>query len=64
MEILLTFIAFVKVFILSMCILYILKVCYDIAKVYTLEEGQVETGKYGLLLLACSVSYIIAIIFA
>jgi len=63
MEILLSFIAFAKVFMLIMSVLYIVKVVYDIAKVYTLQEGKVETGKYGLFLLACSISYIIATIF-
>ena len=58
-----SFVAFAKIFTLVMSILYILKVCYDIAKVYTLQEGKVEMGKYGMLLLSCAISYIITIIF-
>ena len=63
MELFLSFVAFVKVFVLVMSILYILKVVYDIAKVYTLKEGKVEFGKYGLMYLACSISYIMTVIF-
>ena len=62
MEIFLSFIEFVRVFIFVMSVLYILKVGYDIVKVYTLQEGKVEFGKYGLLYLACSVSYVISVI--
>ena len=47
-----------------MSILYILRVSYNIAKVYTLKDGKVEFGKYGLLYLACSISYIISVIVA
>ena len=62
MELFLGFVCFVRVFILVMSILYIVKVAYDIAKVYTLQEGKVELGKYGLLYLGCAVSYIISFI--
>ena len=62
MEIFLGFVSFIKIFILVMSILYLLKVCYDIVKVYTLQEGKVELGKYGLLYVGCAISYIIAII--
>ena len=63
MDIFLSFISFAKLFTLFMSILYILKVAYDIMKVYTLEEGHVEMGKYGLITLACSISYIMTLIF-
>lgn len=63
MEIFLSFVSFVKVFVLVMSILYILKIVYDIAKVATLQEGKVELGKYGLVYLGCAISYIMAIIF-
>ncbi len=62
MEIFLGFIHFLQVFTLVMSILYLLKVGYDIAKVATLQEGKVELGKYGLLMIGMSVSYIIALI--
>lgn len=62
MEMFLSTVAFIKIFVLMMSILYILKVCYDIAKVYTLKEGVVDFGKYGLITLACSISYIMTII--
>ena len=62
MELFLAFISFVKVFILVMSILYIFKVAYDIIKVYTLKEGKVELGKYGLLYFGCAVSYIVSFI--
>lgn len=62
MELFLSFIGFLKIFVLVMSILYILKVCYDIAKVATLQEGRVEMGKYGLLYLGCAISYIMAVI--
>jgi len=64
MEIFLSFVSFVKVFVLVMSILYILKIGYDIVKVATLKEGKVELGKYGLLYLGSAISYIMAIIFA
>ena len=63
LEIFLGFITFVKLFILGMSILYILKIVFDIAKVYTLQEGKVDMGKYGLLYLFVAISYIFAIIF-
>lgn len=62
MEIFLGFIRFLQIFTLVMSILYLLKVGYDIAKVATLQEGKVELGKYGLLMIGMSVSYIIALI--
>jgi len=62
MEIFLGFIHFLQIFMLVMSILYLLKVGYDIAKVATLQEGKVELGKYGLLMIGMSVSYIIALI--
>lgn len=62
MELLLCFIVFLKNFLLTMSILYLLKVGYEIAKVYTLREGKVELGKYGLIYVGCSISYIMAII--
>ena len=62
MEIFLGFIHFLQIFTLVMSILYLLKVGYDIAKVATLQEGKVELGKYGLLMVGVSVSYIIALI--
>ena len=62
MEIFLGFIHFLQTFMLVMSILYLLKVGYDIAKVATLQEGKVELGKYGLLMIGMSVSYIIALI--
>lgn len=64
LEIFLGFITFVKSFILGMSILYILKIGFDIAKVYTLQEGKVDMGKYGLLYLFFAISYIFAIIFS
>lgn len=60
MEIVLSFIIFVKIFILSMSVLYCLKIGYDVIKVSTLQEGKVELGKNGLLYLGCAISYIIA----
>ena len=63
LDIFLGFITFVKLFILGMSILYILKIVFDIAKVYTLQEGKVDMGKYGLLYLLVAISYIFAIIF-
>lgn len=63
MEIFLGFIHFLQIFTLVMSILYLLKIGYDIAKVATLQEGKVELGKYGLLMVGVSVSYIIALIF-
>lgn len=63
MNIVLDIITFVKVFMLSMSILYSFKVGYDIVKVSTLQEGKVDLGKNGLLYLACALSYIIAFIF-
>lgn len=63
MEIFLNFVNFAKIFILALSILYILKIVYEIAKVYTLEEGKVEMGKYGMIYLGCAISYIIAVIF-
>lgn len=63
MEIILSIGLFIKVFILMVAILYCLKVAYDIAKVYTLEEGKVELGKNGLLYLGCAVAYIMTCIF-
>ena len=54
---------FLKVFVLVMAILYCLKIAYDVAKVYTLEEGKVELGKNGLLYLGCAVAYIMTCIF-
>lgn len=62
MELLLCFIVFLKNFLLTMSILYLLKVGYEIAKVYTLREGKVELGKYGLIYVGCSISYIMSII--
>ena len=62
MELLLNFIDFSKVFALMMSILYVLKVIFEIAKVSTLKEGKVEFGKYGLLYLTCSISYIMTYI--
>jgi hypothetical protein len=62
MEIFLGFIHFLQIFTLVMSILYLLKIGYDIAKVATLQEGKVELGKYGLLMVGVSVSYIIALI--
>lgn len=56
-------IRFVGIFGLMFSILYILKVVYDIAKVYSLKEGKVELGKNGLLYLGCSVAYIFTYIF-
>lgn len=64
MEIIISIGLFLKVFVLVMSILYCLKVGYDIAKVYTLEEGKVELGKNGLLYLSGSIAYIIACICA
>jgi hypothetical protein len=63
LDIFLGFITFVKLFILGMSILYILKIVFDIAKVYTLQEGKVDMGKYGLLYLLLAISYIFATIF-
>lgn len=63
MELLLGFLTFVRIFMLMMSILYVIKVIYDIAKVMVLKEGKVELGTYGLLLLGCSISYILTIIF-
>ena len=63
LDIFLGFITFVKLFILGMSILYVLKIVFDIAKVYTLQEGKVDMGKYGLLYLLVAISYIFAIIF-
>ena len=63
MEIVLSFIIFVKIFILSMSVLYCLKIGYDVIKVSTLQEGKVELGKNGLLSLGCAISYIIAYCF-
>ena len=60
MEIVLSFIIFVKIFVLSMSVLYCLKIVYDVIKVSTLQEGKVELGKNGLLYLGCAISYIIA----
>ena len=60
MEIVLSFIIFVKIFVLSMSVLYCLKIGYDVIKVSTLQEGKVELGKNGLLYLGCAISYIIA----
>ena len=62
MEIFLGFVSFLSVFILVLSCLYIFKVGYEIAKVYTLQEGKVELGKYGLLYLGCAISYIISFI--
>lgn len=62
MELFLSFIGFLKIFVLVMSILYILKIVYEIAKVYTLEEGKVEMGKYGMVYLGCAISYIMAVI--
>ena len=62
MELFLGFIGFLGVFVLVMSILYIIKVVYDIVKVYTLQEGKVDLGKYGLLYLGCAISYIISFI--
>lgn len=53
---------FIGIFGLIFSILYILKVIYDIIKVYTLQEGKVELGKYGLIYLGCSVAYILTFI--
>lgn len=63
MEIILELGLFLKVFALVMAILYCLKIAYDVAKVYTLEEGKVELGKNGLLYLGCAVAYIMTCIF-
>ncbi len=63
LDIFLGFITFIKLFILGMSILYILKIVFDIAKVYTLQEGKVDMGKYGLLYLLLAISYIFATIF-
>ena len=63
MEIILSLGLFIKVFILMVAILYCLKVAYDIAKDYTLEEGKVEEGKNGMLYLGCAVAYIMTCIF-
>ena len=63
MEIVLSFIIFLKIFILSMSVLYCLKIGYDVIKVSTLQEGKVELGKNGLLYLGCAISYIIAYCF-
>ena len=52
-----------KVVVLVMAILDCLKIAYDVAKVYTLEEGKVELGKNGLLYLGCAVAYIMTCIF-
>jgi len=62
MEMLITFILFVKVFVLIMAILYCLHTLYNIVKVITLKEGKVEFGKYGLLTLGSAISYIITCI--
>lgn len=64
MEIVISAINFVKVFAIAMSVLYCLRVVYDIAKVITLRDGKVDMGKYGMFLLGCSVSYIIACIFS
>lgn len=63
MEIILGLGLFLKVFVLVIAILYCLKIAYDVAKVYTLEEGKVELGKNGLLYLGCAVAYIMTCIF-
>lgn len=62
MELFLSFIGFLKIFLLVFSILYLFRVIYSIAKVYTLKEGKVEVGKYGLLYVGCSISYIMSII--
>lgn len=63
MEILISIGLFIKAFIFIMSLLYCLKVCYDIVKVLTLQEGKVELGQYGLLYLGLAVSYVITFIF-
>lgn len=52
----------ISVFGFVFSILYVLKVVYEIAKVYTLREGQVTLGKHGLLYLACAISFILTFI--
>ena len=61
MELFLGFIAFLRIFLFVLSVLYLLKIAYDIAKVSTLKEGRVELGKYGLLYVGFSISYIISI---
>ena len=60
MEMFLSFIFFVKVFVFVFSILYALKVGYEVTKVYVLKEGKVELGRHGLLWLGLSVSYIMS----
>lgn len=55
-------VSFIGIFGLVFAILYIIKVIYNVMKVYTLREGQVQLGKNGLLYLSCAISYIFAYI--
>lgn len=63
MEVILSLVTFLKVFVLMVSILYCFKVAFDVIKVYTLEEGKVELGKNGLIYLCFSVAYIMTYIF-
>ena len=56
------FISFIGIFLLMMSILYCIRMAYDVVKVLTLKEGKVMTGKYGMLYLGLSISYIISYI--
>lgn len=62
MTLLFGFIHFCSIFILIMSILCILKVIFEIVKVYTLQEGKVEMDGNEKLLIAASISYIISFI--
>lgn len=63
MTLILSILGFLKVFILMLSILYCLKIVYDIVKVFTLKDGKVEMGKYGMLWLGGAVAWILTCIF-
>ena len=54
---------FIGIFGQIFSILYILKILYDVMKVYTLKEGKVELGEHGLIYLGCAIAYILTFIF-
>ena len=56
------FISFMGVYLLIMSILYCIRIIYDVMKVLTLKEGKVTMGKFGMLYLGLSISYIVTYI--
>lgn len=54
----------IQLFILIFCVLIVIKNIFNVAKVMYMREGKVESGKWTLLSIGLSISYIMTIIIA